>query len=225
MQMRSGTHLASTMASRAWLSLAIALMPYTARCADEKPSWSIDLLVGNAYDASSRTRIEHAALGNVSLGGDYETRGLESPLHYAWRISQWKDTRAWELQLLHHKIFLRNRPTGVAALSVSHGFNIVTLNRAVEHRGWRMRAGLGPVITHAEARILGSSYDGPYEIAGAAALLGIGRSIELGHHFHLLGEVSATYGYVRAHPNGEPDLTLTIRNPALHAQIGLGYRF
>jgi hypothetical protein len=210
--------------SRLLIALTLVLLAFDVH-SNDGADWSVELLVGDAYNAASRTRIEQAQLGSHSFNGDYETRGLEGPLHYAWRIARWEDARGWELQLLHHKIFLQNRPAGVEALSVSHGFNIVTVNRAIETHRWRIRAGLGPVITHAEAGILGSSYDGPYELAGAAALIGVSRQLELGKNFYLLGEVSATFGYIRADPDGSPALEVTIRNPAFHAQAGVGYRF
>lgn len=204
----------------------LALLPLCLlTCPAHGADWSVELLIGDAYNADSHTKIKQGELGNISFTGDYETRGLESPLHYEWRIARWEDDRAWELQLLHHKIFLQNRPTGVEALSVSHGFNLLSVNRAVEHHGWHLRAGLGPVITHAEARILGTSYDGPYELAGAAVVIGIDRRLDLSKHCYLMGEVSGTYGYARAQPDGTPELEVTIRNPALHAQAGVGYRF
>ena len=206
-------------------SLALTVLPCTVYSADKDADWSFAVLIGDAYNFDSHTRIEHETLGNVSLTGDYDTRGLEGPLHYAWRVSRWDDDCGWELQLLHHKIYLQNPPPGIESLSISHGFNIVTINRAVDYRGWTLRGGLGPVVTHAEARIAGTSYDGPYEIAGAAALMGAGRKIDFGMHLRLLAEVSATFGYIEAHPDGAPDLELTIRNPALHAQVGVGYRF
>lgn len=189
------------------------------------PTWSIELLLGDAYDLDSSTRIEHGTLGRQAISGDYETRGLEAPFHYAWRIARWQENGAWELQLLHHKLYLKNRPAGVDSLSVSHGFNIVSFNRAWVSGGWLIRAGIGPVITHAEANIAGTVYDGPYELAGAAILAGAGRKLTLGTHFYLLGEISASLGWISAHPRGEPDLKFDIRNPALHAQIGAGYRF
>lgn len=139
----------------------LALSPIACTAQGRDAQWSLELLIGDAYNANSRTRIEQSTLGDISFSGDYDTRGLEGPLHYAWRVARWDDVRGWELQLLHHKIFLQNPPAGVDALSISHGFNIVTVNRAFDYRGWRMRAGVGPVIAHAEARISGTSYDGP----------------------------------------------------------------
>jgi hypothetical protein len=195
------------------------------QAAADDAHWSFEALVGDAYSFDSRTRVRHEALGRSSVNGDYETRGLEGPLHYAWRIGRWQDDKGWELQLLHHKLYLQHPPSPIEALSVSHGFNIATINRAFGFDGWRARVGVGPVITHAEARIAGTSYNGPYELAGAAALVGAGRSIALTSNLYVLGEISATFGYIEANPGGTPDLEFSIRNPALHAQIGLGYRF
>jgi hypothetical protein len=203
----------------------LALFGQAVHGAQQDAQWALELLIGDAYNLDSHTRIEQETLGSLSFTGDYKTRGLEGPFHYALRISRWQDARAWELQLLHHKLYLQHPPAGVDSLSVSHGFNIVTINRAFDLDGWRVRAGLGPVITHAEASILGSSYDGPYELAGAGALIGVSGQLELGAHFYLLGDLSGTFGYIRARPDGHPRLEITIRNPAFHAQVGLGYRF
>lgn len=193
--------------------------------ADEEPAWSLEVLIGDAINFDSRTHIQYAQSNPVVLDGDYETRGLEGPLHYTVRVARWDQDRAWELQLLHHKLHLRNRPSEVHALSVSHGFNIVALNRACTVNRWRFRIGLGPVIAHPEARIGGVSYDGPYELAGVAGLGGVGTTLALTPNWSILGEITATFGYVEVHPHGNQDLTFSIRNPAIHAQFGIGYRF
>ncbi|MFL6619107.1 MAG: hypothetical protein ACJ8MH_10920 [Povalibacter sp.] len=187
--------------------------------------WTFEGLLGDAYNFDSKTRIDHPNVDDSAFDGDYDTRGLEGPFHYVWRISRWTDSRAWELQLMHHKLFLQNRPAGVEWLSVSHGFNVVTVNRTFESRDWRFRVGAGPVITHAEASIAGTNYDGPYELAGAAVLIGVDKTISLGSRFFVVGEVDATFGYIESQPSGDPDLEFSISNPALHAQLGLGYRF
>jgi len=193
--------------------------------ASEQTTWSLEILIGDAYNLASRTQIEQVQVGEASFSGDYDTHGFEGPLHYACRIARWRRDRAWELQLLHHKLYLRNRPQAVEALSVSHGFNIVTLNRAYEFSGWRVRVGAGPVVAHPEARIGDASYNGPYELAGAAALAGIGRSFALTPRLFLHAELEMTFGYIDVHPDGSPDLEFSIRNPAAHAQVGVGYDF
>jgi hypothetical protein len=193
--------------------------------AAQDAEWSAELLIGDAFNLTSRTHIHHVQTSPASFGGDYATRGFEGPLHYAWRLTRWNQDRGWELQLLHHKLYLRNRPPGVEALSVSHGFNIVTLGRAYALDPWRFRVGLGPVIAHPEARIGGVSYEGDYELAGAAAIGSVGATFEVTPHWSIVGEIAATVGDADVHPDGEPDLRFSVRNPAIHAQFGIGYRF
>jgi len=132
------------------VTLSAALIALLVEQAEAQPQalWSADLLIGDAYNFYSRTHIAHGTLGERSFDGNYETRGLEGPLHYVLRVSRWRDDRAWEVQLLHHKLYLENRPAGADSLSVSHGFNIVTLNRAFELNRSVIRIGLGPVVAH-----------------------------------------------------------------------------
>lgn len=215
--------MSSSMARMLTAVVGLALVEQQAVA--DQAHWSFEALFGDAYNFDSRTRVRHEALAEFDVDGDYETRGLEGPLHYAWRVARWNDDKAWELQLLHHKLYLGDPPSPIHALSVSHGFNIITVSRAFELDGWRVRVGVGPVITHAEARVAGTSYDGPYELAGAAALVGAGRTLALTSRLYLLGEISATFGYIEANPDGTPELEISIRNPALHGQIGLGFRF
>jgi hypothetical protein len=193
--------------------------------AGRQPEWSAEVLIGDAFNLTSRTHIHNVQVSPAAFGGDYETRGFEGPLHYAWRLTRWDRDRGWELQLLHHKLYLRNRPVAVEALSISHGFNIVTLGRAYARGPWRLRFGLGPVIAHPEARIAGVSYPGGYELAGAAALGSVGALLSLTPRWSAVGEIVATFGYADVHPGGEPDLRFSVRNPALHAQFGISYRF
>ena len=208
------------------VAAALACLVASAQpAAAHAPEWSAELLIGDAFNLTSRTHIHHAQTSAAAFGGDYETRGFEGPLHYAWRLTRWTQDRGWELQLLHHKLYLRNRPQGVEALSVSHGFNIVTLGRAYALDPWRFRVGLGPVIAHPEARIGGVTYGGGYELAGAAAIGSVGATFEVAPHWSIVGEIAATFGYADVHPSGEPDLRFSVRNPAIHAQLGFGYRF
>jgi hypothetical protein len=111
------------------------------------------------------------------------------------------------------------------ALSISHGFNIVAVSRAYALHPWQFRFGPGPVIAHPEARIGEASYDGDYELAGAAAVGSAGAMFALTPQLSVVGEATATFAYVNVHPKGEPTLTFSVRNPAIHARVGLAYRF
>jgi hypothetical protein len=204
---------------------ALACAMTLSRTAAAQSAWSAEVFIGDAFNLTSRTHIHNVQTSASVFGGDYETRGFEGPLHYSLRLTRWNQDRGWQLELLHHKLYLRNRPPGVEALSVSHGFNIVTLGRAYALDPWRFRLGAGPVVAHPEARIGGVSYGGDYELAGAAAIGSVGATFDLTPHWSIAAEIAATFGYADVHPGGEPDLRFSVRNPAIHAQFGVGYRF
>lgn len=58
--------------SRLLVQLALLLFACAAH-SDDSADWSVELLVGDAYDAASRTRIQQEQLGKHSFNGDFVT--------------------------------------------------------------------------------------------------------------------------------------------------------
>jgi hypothetical protein len=207
-----------------YLSAVIALtLPLLCAAADEH--WSLEAYVGDAHNFRTRLEVEQDGGYSRSLRADYETRGFDRPLYYVLRAARWQDVRAWEVSLIHHKLYLRNPPQGVAALSISHGFNIFSISRAGRSGDWIYRLGAGPVVTHAEATINGVRYDGPYRLAGAAVLAGGGRRFELGRSVFLSVELMATAAHARAKLPGSPGAKIATNSAAIHALAGVGIEF
>jgi hypothetical protein len=186
-------------------------------------TWSLEAFGGNAYNFDSRLRIAQDGGFGESLTAKYETRGFRPPLYYQLRAGHWSGERAWEISLLHHKIYLANPPAGVSDVSVSHGFNIVSVNRAFRAGDWTYRFGAGPVITHAEATILGAKYDGPYRLSGAALLTAAGRRFYVGTSTYVTLEGALTAAYAKPRLAGTPSAELNVTNFAAHALIGVGH--
>ncbi|MFM9883045.1 MAG: hypothetical protein ACKVQT_08460 [Burkholderiales bacterium] len=201
------------LASCGWVSFAAA------------QTWTIEASLGNAYNLRAPLKVEQDGGYSRSLTASYETRGFEAPPHYLLRASRWNGESAWELSFIHHKIYLENPPDGVSSLSVSHGFNIATLNRAYRSGNWMVRFGAGPVITHAEAAINGTRYDGPYQLSGFAALAGGGYRHYFRQKTFVSLEGAVTAAYARPKMNGPPDARLSITNIALHGFLGIGQEF
>src|SRR4029453_8210628 len=187
--------------------------------------WAVEAFGGNAYNFKSSLHITQDGGFSESLAANYETRGFSSPPYYVLRAGRWSGERAWEVSLMHHKIYLDNPPAGVSDLSVSHGFNILSLNRAYKAGDWTYRFGAGPVITHAEATILGTKYDGPYRLAGAGFLAAAGPRVHVGRSTYFAVEGAATAAYARPPLDGPPDAELRVTNFALHAMLGVGHEF
>jgi hypothetical protein len=207
-----------------FLSAVVALtLPLLCAAADER--WSFEAHVGDAYNWPTRLEIEQDGGYSRSVRADYDTRGFDRPLYYVLRAARRQEARAWEASLIHHKLYLANPPDGVTSLSISHGFNIVSVNRAGRVGDWIYRAGAGPVVTHAEATINGVRYDGPYRLAGAALLVGGGRRFDIGRSAFLSAEVMATAAYASAKLPGSPQARLRTNNAAIHALAGIGVEF
>jgi hypothetical protein len=178
--------------------------------------------VGDAFNFRTGLKLEQDGGYSRSLRADYETRGFDPPLYYLLRAARWHEGRAWEASLIHHKLYLANPPDGVAALSISHGFNILSLTRASRVGSCVYRAGAGPVVTHAEAVINGVRYDGPYRLSGAALLAGGGWRVDVGRSVFLSLELLASAAYASAKLSGPPDARIRTTNVAIHALAGVG---
>ncbi len=187
--------------------------------------WSVEVFGGDAYNFHNRLKISQDGGYSQSLSADYSTRALRSPPYYVLRAARWSNAAAWELSLIHHKLYLNNPPAGVSDLSISHGFNILSLDRAFRTRDWTYRFGAGPVITHAEATILGTKYDGPYKLSGLAALAGAGRRFYFSSAAFISVEGMVSAAYASPSLPGPPDARIKATHTAIHWLLGLGYEF
>lgn len=195
---------------------------FSAAAADR---WSVEAYLGDAYNFHSRLKVEQDGGYSRSVTARYDTRGFEAPVYYLLRVARWTDDRAWEFSLNHHKLYLRNPPSGVSSLSVSHGFNILAVTRAYRAGDWVYRFGAGPVVTHAEATINGVGYDGPYKFAGAALMAGGGRRFYLAKSTYFSIEAMATAAYASPAMSGPPDAKIKVSNVAVHGLAGFGFDF
>jgi hypothetical protein len=185
--------------------------------------WALEVYGGDAYNFRNRLEIRQDGGYSQAVSADWETRGMRSPPYYVLGGGRWQGEQGWEASLVHHKLYLRNPPAGVSGLSVSHGFNILTVNRAYRSGMISWRFGAGPVITHAEGTVNGTKYDGPYRLAGAALLAGAGRRHYLAQSFYFSLEGMLSAAYADAKMSGPPDARIRVRNVALHGLIGFGY--
>jgi hypothetical protein len=193
--------------------------------ADAAHTWSVEAYAGSAYNVPARLQLEQDGGFSRSLKAKFETRGFDSPLYYLLRAGKWQDNYATEFSILHHKLYLKNPPAGVSDLSVSHGFNILTLNGAYRVKDWVYRFGAGPVVTHAEATINGFRYDGPYRLSGAAMLAAVGRRFYIAKSTFLSVEAMASAAYATPRLSGSLNGEMRITHLAFHGLAGIGYEF
>lgn len=196
--------------------------------AEEEKKWSFEVFMGSAYNLITPLKIRQTGYEDIKLNARYETKPLKESPYYSWRISHWKENKAWELELIHHKLYLENRPPEVEHFEITHGYNLLTINRAWE-RGLIYRLGIGVVISHPETTIRGKRFPANegllnhgFYISGPTAQFAVGKRLYLSKKFFATIEGKITTSYARI---PVVDGKAEVPNVGLHGLFGLGYDF
>lgn len=209
------------------LPLILVVLPAVA--ADK---YSVEVFMGTQFNARTPLTIEQDGEQKIKVdSAEYDSdafTGLDSP-YYAWRIGMWNDNRAWELELIHQKLILENKPEEVQHFEISHGYNLITINRAWALRHFIFRVGGGIVLSHPETTVRNKSRgyheefpDGFY-VSGPTAQIALGKRFPLWRGLFGVLETKLTASYAADVPiaDGEAE----VPNAAFHALFGLGYEF
>ena len=209
------------------VSAVVALLAVF-RMSEAGADWTVEASLGAAHNLTTPLTLRQSGFEVLRLQAQYKTRAFEPPLYYAARLTRWQGDHGWGLELVHHKLHLRNPPPQVATFSISHGYNLL----AVEHR-WRaggstFGAGAGAVVAHPENTVRGMRLsekrglfrDG-YYVAGPVLVASAGRSVALGERALAVAEIKLSASQTRipvvqGHAN--------VSHVSLHGTIGLGWR-
>jgi len=232
---------ASHAAAAVGLSLLLHAAGAAAQAAEYSPSrpsrsaprvWSLELYGGSAASVPTPLRIRQAGMPDVTFTAHYATRPFRDSPYYMYRAGRWKTStrRGWEVELLHHKLYLRNAPPEVEHFEVTHGFNMLFVNRAQSRRPGVVRFGLGVVVAHPEATVRGRVLAGNrgllrdgYYLAGPAAQAAVARRVTLGRTPLFVGvEAKGTAAYARV---PIADGHASVPNLAAHLLLGVGAEF
>jgi hypothetical protein len=196
-----------------------------------RAEWSFQAATGFGRSLETPLSIEQAGFPALRIDeARYENRPFEGSPYFMLRVAHRRGADAWELQHLHHKIYLDNRPAEVARFDVTHGYNLFTVNRRWTRGGFGLRAGGGAVIAHPESTIRGLRF-GPRRgifgldqyLTGPALLLGLSREWRPARG-SLLVAPELQFSAARARVpirDGEASAP----NVAFHFLVGLGWEF
>ena len=196
--------------------------------APEHHGWILEGGLGTAYNIPSDVTIRQEGQPHIKVHGEFDTRPFGPPPYYNFRAGYWKGDAAWEFEFIHHKIFMRNMPPEIQNFSISNGFNIVTINRAWQHKYFHHRFGLGLILSHPENIIRGQLFsedggwfDNGFYFSGPVAQLGLGKRFYMKSFFvSVEGKFSAAYYKVPIVDGDGYGF-----NFALHGLVGIGYDF
>ncbi len=195
--------------------------------ASSPASWTAGLGTGAVSNVPTTLRIEQDGAPTLRMTAHYAARPLKAPFYYSAWIARGTRSGAWEVEFIHHKLYLEDTTPDVPHLEATHGYNYLLVNRAERRGGLLWRIGAGIVLVHLEGTVRGRAIHVPpgllgsgYRLAGPSARLGAGREIGLGDRVYLLPEVKLTAAYVKVPIEGGH---VTCPNVAVHAVLGLGY--
>lgn len=218
----------SRMPARAIALAALAFVP-TLRARAQPVGgarWSFELFGGSAVNVPTRLTIRQRGFPDIRLTGHYATRPWTGAPYYAVRIGRWTRGRAWELELVHHKLYLTNPPAEIQNFEATHGYNLITINRAGRYRGLVVRTGAGVLIIHPEAMVRGQPFRSAgnlgrgYSFTGPTVQVAAEKRFALWRRLFLGVEGKVTGSYARF---SEPAGGGTVPNVALHGLLGLGW--
>ncbi len=188
--------------------------------------WTFEIHGGQVYNLPMSLSIKQQDYPDIKLTARYHTEGLTLPVYWDLRFGRWQNGRLWEMELIHHKLYLDNTTPEVQKFNISHGFNMLMMNRGFEKNSFRYRAGAGIVLAHPESNIRGKEFgnttddwDMGYYLSGPVFNLAISKPIRLGSRFYINPETKTTFAYSyikvsQGHAN--------VYNLAFHLILGFG---
>jgi hypothetical protein len=179
---------------------------------------------GTAFNVPTTLTIRQENFPPISLRAEYSVRPLDDVFYYAVRLGYWREDAGWLVELLHHKIYLDNPTADVESFEVTHGYNMLTLNR-----GWRrglntFMAGGGVVIPHTNSIVRGRErpITAPYTLAGVAVQGAAARRFNFTPWLFGSIEGKVTGAWARVPVEGG---NATVPNVAFHGLLGIGAQF
>ncbi len=211
---------------RGLLALLPILLLSAAPSGTAAADWTFELFVGIPFGFPSPLTIRQAGRPDITARARYESRPFRKPIYYGWRIGRWDGSRGWEIELLHDKLYLADKPREVDEFAISHGFNLLTVNRVWERGGLVRRAGAGAVVAHPENTIRGKALpeDGGllgwgYHLSGPTVQAAVEKRFRARGDLFLPIEGKATASFARVPvAEGSADVPYA----ALHGMAGLG---
>ena len=207
------------------VALLIASLPATFA----QTRWTLEAHGGEVYNVPMPLTIRQNGYPDLKLTARYRTEAFTLPIYSDWRLSRWKNNRSWEFEFIHHKLYLDNTSAEVQKFNISHGFNMIFVNRGFDKKTFHYRVGCGIVLAHPESNIRGNEFgsstdnwDLGYFLTGPILNFAIGKHYRLNKRFFVNTEAKTTFAYSSIKvAQGNAD----VYNLAFHLIVGVGYDF
>lgn len=208
----------------------------------EARAWNhaIDIQTGNAYNFPVPLRFQQGSY-NESLTANYSTRpfGPGAAPYYNIRYRNSMESNFlglsaswWSFELLHHKLWLDNRPPEVDEFRMPFGFNLIPVSFGGALYEWlNVFVGTGPIVVHPVNTVNGLTLPNEpklwptgerYTLVGWGVQVGAEAFYDLYESIFLNAETRLTYSYSSVPiVNG----SAKVHQASWHFHGGIGYRW
>ena len=182
---------------------------------------------GLQYNVPMPIVIRQTGEPDIRLTARFSTRPFFEVPYYdvkaglAWKL--W----AGELELVHHKLYLDNRPPEVDTFEITHGYNPILLNVVREQSGVAFRAGAGILLAHPQSTVRGLRFPETggilgWYVSGPAAQLSVSKWFDINRQLFAGFEGKFVGAWARVPiEQGSAD----VPNLSLHGLVTVGWRF
>jgi len=189
-------------------------------------------MAGSAFNFPTPLSVSQQGYPDIHSTAEYDTKpfGPFMP-YYAWRVSLLEKNGAWELEHVHHRLFLTNPPPEIQDFAIHFGYNFFLLGYAWNLGDFVLHLDAGPIFTSPFSTIRGQIYSsagvgflhGGYTFSGLGAQAALSRNLYITNNFYFILEAALIPGWAWAVPvaNGNAD----VPNIGLHGHLGTGVRF
>ncbi len=207
----------------------VSFLIVTLPAAFAQSRWTFEIHGGEVYNLPMPLTIRQQGYPDIHLTAHFFSEPFTLPIYVDSRLSRWQNGKSWEFEFLHHKLYLDNTTAEVQQFSISHGFNMIMVNRGFDRKTFHYRAGAGIVLSHPESKIRGQEFgdaaddfDLGYYISGPVINISIGKHFQLSKRFFINAEAKTTLAYASVKvAQGNSD----VYNVAFHLILGMGFNF
>ena len=198
---------------------------------------SVSFATGAVYNLPLPLSIRQFGESKLSLTAKYTTKPFTAPFYYQIRYSRLKQNKGFEIEFIHHKLYLETKHEDIQEFTVTNGFNLLFVNMVFKkdilpNTSFLWRFGGGPVITHPESKIRNKKFsedgglswfdDDGYFVSGLAFQAACELDYMVMSHLSFFAEtkLSAAFASVPV-ASGFADMY----NIALHGLLGVKFNF
>ena len=182
---------------------------------------------GLQYNVPMPIVIRQAGQPDIRLTARFSTRPLHEVPYYDVKLGVVHRRWAYEIELIHHKLYLDNRPPEVDTFEITHGYNPILLNAVRQQWGVSFRVGAGILLAHPQSTVRGLRFPETggvlgWYVSGPAAQFGVSKQLDFSPRFYAGVEGKFVGAWARVPiVEGNAD----VPNLSLHGLVSVGWRF